>query len=71
MTTTGHLFARLQPSCADPELARHITICCWPEPYGPDPIVFGPQAPARTPPEILPTRQQQATPSASEGDRTA
>jgi len=65
MTTASHLFARLQPGCADPELARHITICLWPEPYGPDPIVFGPQAPARNPPEILPARQQQATPSDS------
>ena len=33
MTTASHLFARLQPGCADPELARHITICLWPEPY--------------------------------------
>ena len=54
MTTAGHLlFARLLAAGADPELARHITICCWPEPYGPDPIVFGPQAPPRKAPEII------------------
>ena len=63
MTTAGHLlFARLQPSCADPELARHITICCWPEPYGPDPIVFGPQAPPRKAPEIIGSERGEQVP---------
>ena len=62
MTTAGHLlFARLQPSCADPELARHITICCWPEPYGPDPIVFGPQALARHAPDVIGGEEPEVT----------